>query len=126
MLFEHGGSAGVRDEGLLDSALARPQNLLRYEKASIFDLAAAYTFGIAKNHPFVDGNKRSAFLAGYIFLALNGFELTAPEADATLQVLGLAAGEITEKDYSAWLKLNTTAFPGSTPTPKKTRAKKKS
>ena len=104
MLFEHGGGTGIRDEGLLDSALQRAQNLFAYEKATVFDLAAAYSFGIAKNHPFVDGNKRAAFLTGYVFLELNGFELSASEAEAALQMLALASGEMTEKEYAAWLQ----------------------
>ena len=106
MLFEHGGTAGIRDEGLLDSALARPLNLQRYGKPSLFELAAAYAYGIAKNHPFIDGNKRAAFLTTYIFLQINGYELSASEADATVQTLALAAGEVSEKDYAQWLKLN--------------------
>jgi death on curing protein len=104
MLVQHGGSAGIRDEGLLDSALNRPQQLFAYGKPTLFDLAAAYSFGIAKNHPFIDGNKRSAFLTAYIFLALNGLELSASETDATLQMLALASGELSEKNYAAWLK----------------------
>jgi death-on-curing protein len=103
-LAEHGGAAGLRDEGLLDSALARPQNLIAYGDPDAAALAAAYAFGLAKNHPFVDGNKRAAFLAAGLFLALNGLRLVATQADATLTVLALAAGEITEEDFAAWLR----------------------
>jgi death on curing protein len=103
-LAEHGGAEGVRDAGLLASALARPQNLAVYEKPSAFELAAAYAAGIIQNHPFVDGNKRTGFLAAYIFLALNGWELDAPEADAAAVVLDLAAGKISENQFSGWLK----------------------
>ena len=105
-LAEHGGAGGVRDSGLLDSALARPKNLAAYEKPSVFDLAAAYAMGIIHNHPFVDGNKRTGFLAAYIFLALNGWELGAPEAAAAAVVLDLAAGKMDEGQCSIWLKEN--------------------
>ena len=107
-LAEHGGGEGLRDSGLLSSALARPKNLVKYETPSSFDLAAAYAAGIIKNHPFVDGNKRTGFLAAYIFLALNGWELDAPEADAAAVVLDLAAGKTDEAQFSFWLKQNST------------------
>jgi death-on-curing protein len=100
-LAEHGGSAGLRDEGLLESALARPRNLLSYGKA---DLAAAYGAGIVRNHPFVDGNKRAGFLAVGLFLALNGFRLEATQVDATLTVLALAAGDLDERAFAAWIR----------------------
>lgn len=107
-LAEHGGAAGLRDAGLLDSALARAQNLAAYgERDSQPDhaqLAAAYGFGLAKNHAFVDGNKRAAFLATGLFLALNGYRLTATQADATLTMLALAAGEIDEAAFAAWIR----------------------
>lgn len=103
-LAEHGGAAGIRDEGLLDSALARPSHLIAYGNPDTADLAAAYAFGLAKNHPFVDGNKRVAFLAAGLFLALNGQRLKASEADATLTMLALAAGDMTEHEYAAWLR----------------------
>ena len=106
-LAEHGGAEGVRDSGLLSSALARPINLAEYEKPSVFELAACYAGSIIQNHPFVDGNKRTGFLAAYTFLALNGQELYAPEADAVATVLDLAAGKIDEAQFSAWLKANT-------------------
>jgi|SRR5437016_503994 len=105
-LAQFGGSAGIRDEGLLDSALARPQNLLAYGKPTLFDLAASYGFGLVKNHPFIDGNKRTGFIVAVLFLELNGFRFHATEADATVRTLALAAGALTEGDYSAWLKAN--------------------
>ena len=103
-LAEHGGSAGMRDEGLLDSALARPLNLTAYGEPDIAALAASYGVGVAKNHPFVDGNKRAAFLATGLFLYRNGYRLTASQADATLTMLGVAAGEIDEDAFAAWLR----------------------
>ena len=105
-LAEHGGAEGVRDSGLLSSALARPKNFADYEKPSVFDLAACYAGGIIQNHPFVDGNKRTGFLAAYMFLALNGEELDATEANAVAAVLDLAAGKMNEAQFSAWLKEN--------------------
>lgn len=106
-LAEHGGSAGLRDEGLLDSALARPLNLVAYGEPDFADLAASYAFGLAKNHPFVDGNKRAAFLSAGLFLALNGFRLTASQVDATQAVLALAGSEISEEAFARWLRANT-------------------
>ncbi len=103
-LAEHGGAAGLRDAGLLDSALARAQNLAVYGTPDYAQLAAAYGFGLAKNHAFVDGNKRAAFLATGLFLALNGYRLTATQADATLTVLALAAGEIDEPAFVNWIR----------------------
>ena len=103
-LSEHGGSAGLRDEGLLESALARPQHLEVYGQPDLADLAAAYGVGLAKNHPFVDGNKRAAFLAVGIFLALNGQRLVATQAEAALAMLGVASGEIEEAAFAAWLR----------------------
>ena len=105
-LAEHGGASGLRDEGLLDSALARPLNLLAYGEPDAADLAAAYGLGLAKNHAFVDGNKRAAFLAVGLFLALNGFRLNASQPDATLTVLALAAGEIDEEAFARWIRAN--------------------
>ena len=107
-LVLHGGAAGIRDEGLLDSALARPENLVAYGQPDVFDCAAAYAFGLAKNHPFIDGNKRAAFLGAGLFLRLNGFRLTASPQDATLTMLALAASNITEADFAAWLRTQTT------------------
>ena len=103
-LAEHGGAPGLRDEGLLESALARPQNRLAYGQPDLADLAAAYGVGLAKNHPFVDGNKRAAFLAAGLFLLLNGHRLVATQADATLTMLAVAAGEIDEPAFAAWLR----------------------
>jgi death on curing protein len=103
-LAEHGGAAGIRDEGLLDSALARPLNLAAYEDPDYAALAAAYAFGIAKNHPFVDGNKRAAFLGAGLFLALNGYRLSASQLDATQAMLALAAGEIDEANFARWIR----------------------
>lgn len=103
-LAEHGGASGLRDEGLLDSALARPLNLVAYGEPDFADLAATYAHGLAKNHPFVDGNKRAAFLAAGLFLALNGKRLTASQADATLAVFGLAAGDIDEAGFADWIR----------------------
>lgn len=104
-LAEHGGAEGLRDEGLLDSALARPLNRLAYdEDVGLVDLAASYAAGIAQNHPFVDGNKRAAFLAAGLFLALNGMRLKASQVEATRAVLALAAGELDEATFGAWLR----------------------
>ena len=106
MLAGYGGAAGIRDEGLLKSALARPQQAFAYGNPSMADLAAAYTAGVVRNHPFLDGNKRTGFMLGAGFLERNGFEFTATEADAALRTLALAAGEMTESAYAAWLKTN--------------------
>jgi death-on-curing protein len=103
-ISEHGGSLGIRDAGLLSSALARPQNQAAYGDPSVFDLAAAYAFGIIGNHPFVDGNKRTGFLAAYVFLDLNGWELIASEVEAVTAVLALATNEMDEAGFASWLK----------------------
>lgn len=103
-LAEHGGASGIRDEGLLDSALARPVNLALYETPDVAALAASYASGLSRNHPFLDGNKRAAFLAVGLFLARNGFRLRATQADATLTLLGLAAGDMSETAYAEWLR----------------------
>ena len=105
-IAERGGAEGVRDGGLLSSALARPQNKASYGDPSVFDLAAAYASGIIWNHPFIDGNKRAGFLAAYIFLDRNGWEMVAPEADAVDAVLALARKEMDEAGFAAWLKEN--------------------
>jgi len=106
-LAEHGGGAGVRDDGLLESAPARPRNRFGYDAAvDLATLAAAYAFGLARNHPFIDGNKRSAFVAAEVFLDLNGMTLTASDADCVLTMLRLAAGEIEEDAFAAWLRAN--------------------
>ena len=106
LLAEHGGAPGVRDLALLDSALARPQHLLAYGDPDICELAAAYTSGIIRNHPFVDGNKRTGFMAGYVFLASNDLQLTATEVDVVQVVTLLAASEIKEAEFAAWLREN--------------------
>lgn len=107
-LATHGGREGMRDEGLLESALMRPQNIVAYADASnapdAAALAASYGVGIAKNHPFVDGNKRAAFLAVGLFLYLNGLRLHATQAEATVTMLAVAAGDISEADFAAWLR----------------------
>ena len=104
LLAEFGGLSGVRDAGLLDSALARPQQLSAYGRPSLFDLAAAYAYGLVRNHPFLDGNKRIAFTAAVVFLELNGRRFTASEAEAAVKTLALAARELNEADYAAWLQ----------------------
>jgi len=101
---EHGGAAGIRDAGLLDSALARAQNLTAYGDPDVAALAATYGAGISQNHPFVDGNKRAAFLSVGLFLALNGYRLVASQAEATVAMLSLAAGELKEEEFAAWLR----------------------
>ena len=106
-LAEHGGAPGLRDPGLLESALSRPLNLAAYGSPDVFELAAAYGVGLAKNHPFVDGNKRAAFLALGLFLALNGHRLAATQAQATLTMLAVAAGELTEPALAQWLREHT-------------------
>ena len=105
LLSEHGGSPGRRDTELLGSALAKPKQRLHYEASStIFQLAASYSFGIAKNHPFIDGNKRVALTIGAIFLELNGYILDAPEPDAALIFESLAAGNISEEELAQWFE----------------------
>ena len=105
-LAEHGGAEGVRDMGGLESALARPQNLVAYGDPDAAALAAAYAFGIAKNHPFVDGNKRTALVAMETFLELNGRTLEADDVQCALTILALAAGELSEADLAAWVRKN--------------------
>lgn len=112
LIAEHGGKDGLRDAGLLSSALARPRNKRAYgASSSIFDLAAAYGVGIARNHPFVDGNKRIALAVVYVFLERNGYRLEAPEVDAVEAMLAIAARKWTEKELSAWLKKNSVRWP---------------
>lgn len=105
-LVDHGGAPGLRDEGLLDSALARPLNLLAYGDPDFAELAAAYGVGLAKNHPFVDGNKRAAFLSVGLFLMLNGYRLAAGQAEATIAMLAVAAGDLDEAAFAAWIRAN--------------------
>ncbi|GJL94748.1 MAG: death-on-curing protein [Hyphococcus sp.] len=105
-LAAYGGAEGVRDEGLLESALARPENLVAYGEPEVFELAAAYAFGLVRNHPFVDGNKRTAFLTTALFLEINGYTLGASEEEATATMLAFAAGEVSEEEFAFWLKEN--------------------
>ncbi|UJS24560.1 type II toxin-antitoxin system death-on-curing family toxin [Thiothrix winogradskyi] len=112
LLAEHGGSPGIRDKSLLDSALARPKQRLAYKPDStLFELAASYSFGIAKNHPFIDGNKRVALAVGAVFLELNGFELDAPEPEAVIMFEQLAAGNIAEAELADWFKKSCLQIP---------------
>ena len=106
LLAEHGGSPGLRDNALLESALARPQQLLAYGEPDVFELAAAYADGIVQNHPFVDGNKRTGFMTAYVFLARNGLRLIASEIDAVTVVTALAAGDLDEVAFATWLRGN--------------------
>lgn len=106
-LQEHGGLDGIRDEGLLDSALARPFNLHRHERVDLFRLAATYAAGIVQNHPCLDGNKRAGFLAAAVFLERNGLQLTGHPAHAAAFIIGLADGSCSEEVFAAWLRDNT-------------------
>ena len=109
LLARFGGLEGIRDEGLLESALYRPVQKFQYEpKSTLAELAASYSYGIARNHPFFDGNKRSALLAAIVFLGINGMKLHATEEEAVLETLALAAGERTEDEYAFWLTKNST------------------
>lgn len=103
LIAEHGGSGGLRDEGLLESALARPLHLFTYGRPSLVELAAGYAVGIAKNHAFIDGNKRTAFVAAAVFLSRNRLRLYASEADATVAMLGVAEGSVNESQFARWL-----------------------
>lgn len=105
-LAEHGGSPGVRDAGLRESALARPRNAWSYGQEDLVALAALYAAGVMRNHPFVDGNKRAGFLAAYAFLFVNGLELIADEGEVVVQCLALAASEIDDTEFAAWLREN--------------------
>nr|WP_305889025.1 type II toxin-antitoxin system death-on-curing family toxin [Parvularcula maris] len=104
-LADHGGAAGLRDEGLLDTALAKPLHLSAYDEPSVFDLAAAYLTGIGRAHAFVDGNKRTAFFAAYVFLGLNGYELDADEAEAAAVTIDVVTSKLSAEDLSRWLEL---------------------
>ncbi len=106
LIADFGGSPGVRDAGLLDSALARPANLFAYETPAAFELAACYGFGLIQNHPFVDGNKRIGFASAILFLELNGCRLHAEQRDATEKTLALASGTSAESEYAAWIETN--------------------
>ena len=103
-LAEHGGGDGVRDPGLLESAMARPQNLAQYGEPDIAELAASYAFGIARNHPFVDGNKRTAAVVSETFLARNGGTLQASDAELVVAFVALAAGELSEDELTIWFR----------------------
>jgi death on curing protein len=105
-LAEHGGGEGVRDARLLESAMARPQNLVAYGEPDAAQLAAAYAFGIARNHPFVDGNKRTAAVVSETFLLLNGNALAASDAELVVAFLALAAGELSEEEMADWFRLH--------------------
>lgn len=111
LLALDGGAVGVRDAGLLQSALARPQQLHAYgDNPDIIDMAAAYTAGIVRNHPFVDGNKRTGFVVGVLFLEMNGYHFTATEEAAAQAVLSLAAGTLDEPALAAWMRANVKSF----------------
>ena len=103
-LAEHGGASGVRNDGLLESALARPLNRASYGEPDIAELAAVYATAIVRNHPFVDGNKRTGFAALVMFLALSGAEFEPPEVDATMAILRLAAGDTTDDEFIVWVR----------------------
>lgn len=103
-LAEHGGGAGVRDAGLLDSALAKPLHLQSYGQPDAAALAASYGYGVSRNHPFTDGNKRTGFVAAELFLRLNGYQLIADDASCVLTMLDVAAGEISEEAFATWLR----------------------
>lgn len=110
-LAAHGGAGGIRDQGMLESALARAKNIWAYAEnpPSLTKMAAAYAFGICSNHPFVDGNKRTALVISFAFLDVNGLEVTATQEDAYLTILGLASGEVGEGQLSQWFEANTAA-----------------
>ena len=105
-LAEHGGGAGLRDANLLESALSRPLNLAAYGEPDVCALAAAYGYGISRNHAFIDGNKRTALVATELFLRLNGWRLIVSDADSVLTMLNVAAGDISEEDFAAWLRVH--------------------
>jgi death-on-curing protein len=105
LLAEHGGLPGIRDQALLDSALVRPQQKAAYDnRTSVFELAAAYSYGLARNHPFIDGNKRIALTVAAVFLELNGFSLDAPQPETVLVYQQLASGSLTEEELSLWIE----------------------
>ncbi len=106
LLGKHGGAAGIRDEDLLASAIARPRNLLASGEPDLFEMATAYTFGIVRNHPLVDGNKRTGLMAAYTFLEVNGFQLEAPEPEAVAVIQDVAAGELGEAELAVWIRTN--------------------
>lgn len=105
-LAEHGGASGVRDLGLLESAIARPLNLASYGEPDTAELGATYAIAIARNHPFIDGNKRTAFMAMVLFLDLNGMRFEPPDGEAVLTMLGLASGQVTDEAFTGWVRTN--------------------
>jgi death on curing protein len=109
-LAEHGGGAGLRDSGLLDSALQRPQNKMMYGEPDIATLGAAYAYGIARNHPFIDGNKRTALVASFSFLYLNGYKVTTSQAENVTVFLSLASGTLSEDELAGWFRKNLLKF----------------
>ena len=113
LLAAHGGAEGLRDAGLLESALARPRQHYAYSSPDLIELAALYTAGLVRNHPFVDGNKRTGFAIGIAFLELNGFVFQATEEDAIQAVFALAAGDLDEAGYADWLRTNIRRQPKS-------------
>ena len=110
-LAEHGGGAGVADPGLFASALSRPENLAACGEPDVADLAAAYGFGISRNHAFIDGNKRTGFVAAAMFLRLNGYKLVADDASKVLTMVAVSAGDITEAEFAAWIRLHVNKMP---------------
>ncbi len=108
-LAEHGGASGTRDLGLFESAIARPRQLAHYGEPDAADLAAAYAVGLSRNHPFVDGNKRTAFVAAELFLTLNGVELRADDAACVVTMLAVAAGQTDETTFASWLRTHSAA-----------------
>jgi death-on-curing protein len=110
-LAEHGGQPGVRDAGLLESALSRPRHQFAYGQPSIQHLATSYAFGISRNHPFLDGNKRTSLVVAELFLELNGYELTATDAQCVTTFLALAAGDLSEDELATWITANSKPIP---------------
>jgi len=108
LLARFGGSSGIRDDNMLESALAKPRQLHAYGQPNAYEMAAAYAFGIVKNHPFIDGNKRAGFVAAYTFLGINGIDFTASEEEAVIFTRGLAAGDVTIEEYTLWLRTSST------------------
>jgi len=109
LLARFGGSAGIRDDNMLESALAKPRQLHAYGQPNAYEMASAYAFGIVKNHPFVDGNKRAGFVAAYTFLGINGIDFNASEEEAVIFTRGLAAGDVTIEEYTLWLRNSSSA-----------------
>lgn len=103
-IAQFGGQPGIRDRALLESSIARPRDKAAYRNSTVFELAAAYAYGIVRNHPFLDGNKRTALVCAFVFLELNGYQVTASEEEAVVTFLALAEGDATEEALAAWLK----------------------